>query len=60
MSRIIFRGRIIFQPPPAMLQRRFWPAAISIGTLNITNASGGNAHTTLPPAIVLPYILRII
>jgi microcystin-dependent protein len=38
----------------------FWPGAISIGTLNITNASGGNAHTILPPAIVLPYILRII
>lgn len=38
----------------------FWAASIVTGTLSIVNSSGGVAHSVLPPAIILPYILRVI
>jgi microcystin-dependent protein len=40
----------------------FWNAGVNItsGGVTIVNSGGGSAHSILPPAITLPFILRVI
>jgi microcystin-dependent protein len=37
-----------------------WATSVNVTGISIQNSGGGAAHTILPPAIMLPYILRII